>query len=154
MQARHLVEKMAFVGLGVTKNEVDNLYEELVDNEKVINALIDRAAEENVTFPLKETVDTVLYELKSAAKAHVDWQPSKVTLHLQSSKVNVIKGDIRSVTVRNFSQFSRNIYSERMYINRLRQRQKIDRIMSISADYLYQQSYQKIQETFWPKISM
>ena len=154
MQARHLVEKMAFVGLGVTKNEVDNLYEELVDNEKVITALIDRAAEENVTFPLKETVDTVLYELKSAAKAHVDWQPSKVTLHLQSSKVNVIKGDIRSVTVRNFSQFSRNIYSERMYINRLRQRQKIDRIMSISADYLYQQSYQKIQETFWPKISM
>ena len=153
MQARHLVEKMAFVGLGVTKNEVDNLYEELVDNEKVITALIDRAAEENVTFPLKETVDTVLYELKSAAKAHVDWQPSKVTLHLQSSKVNV-KEDIRSVTVRNFSQFSRNIFSERMHINRLRQRQKIDRIMSISADYLYQQSYQKIQETFWPKISM
>ena len=83
LQVRHLVEKMAFVGLGLTKNEVGNLYEELVDNEKVITALMDRAAEENVTFPLKETVDTVIYELKSATKAHVDWQPSKVTLDLQ-----------------------------------------------------------------------
>ena len=73
---------MAFVGLGITKNEVDNLYEELEDNEEVINTLVDRAAENNVTFPLKETVDTVLYELKSAAKAHVDWQPSKVLIAL------------------------------------------------------------------------
>ena len=69
---------MAFVGLGITRNEVNNLYEELGDNEKVITALIDRAAENNVTFPLKETVDTVLYELNSAMKAYVDWQPSKV----------------------------------------------------------------------------
>ena len=69
---------MAFVGLGITRNEVNNLYEELGNNEKVITALIDRAAENNVTFPLKETVDTVLYELNSAMKAYVDWQPSKV----------------------------------------------------------------------------
>ena len=69
---------MAFVGLGITRNEVNNLYEQLGDNEEVITALIDRAEENNVTFPLKETVDTVLYELNSAMKAYVDWQPSKV----------------------------------------------------------------------------
>ena len=69
---------MAFAGLGITRNEVDRLFEELGDSENVIASLMDRAAKENVTFPLKETVDTVLYELKSAAKAHVTWQPSKV----------------------------------------------------------------------------
>ena len=73
-----MIDKMAFVALGITKNEVDNLYESLEDDEKVITALVGRAAEKNVNFPLKETVDTVLYELQSAAKAHVNWQPSKV----------------------------------------------------------------------------
>ena len=77
-QTRQLIEKMAFVGLGITRNEVDNMYEELGDNEKVISALVDKAADENGTFPLKETVDTLLYELNSATKAYVDWQPSKV----------------------------------------------------------------------------
>ena len=81
---------MVFVALGITKNEVDNLYENLEDDEKVINALVDRAAEENVTFPLKETVDTVLYELQSAAKAHMDWQPSKVSVvFVQCSCCNI-----------------------------------------------------------------
>jgi hypothetical protein len=70
---------MAFVGLGVTRNEVDSLYEEkLGDSEEVITALEHRAAQENQIFPLKEKVDTVLYELKSAAKAYVAWEPSKV----------------------------------------------------------------------------
>ena len=74
---------MAFVGLGTTRNEVDNLYEKLEDSSEVIAALEAQAAEENVIFPLKEKVSTVLYELRSAAKAHVDWQPSKVQVILQ-----------------------------------------------------------------------
>ena len=70
---------MSFATLGITRNEVDTLYEELRNNEdQVITALVDKAADENVTFPLKETVDTVLYELNSAMKAYVGWQPSKV----------------------------------------------------------------------------
>jgi hypothetical protein len=76
---------MAFVSLGVTRNEVDNLYENLGENEEVINALENQAAEKNLNFPLKEQVDTVLYELKSAAKAHNDWQPSKVLYSLHFS---------------------------------------------------------------------
>lgn len=73
---------MSFATLGITRNNVDDLYEELRDSEKVINALVDRAADQNVTFPLKETVDTVLYELNSAMKAYVGWQPSKVLVFL------------------------------------------------------------------------
>ena len=69
---------MAYAGLGIPKREIESLYKELEDNEKVITALVNRAAEENVTFPLKETIDTLINEFKSAAKAHVDWQPSKV----------------------------------------------------------------------------
>ncbi len=83
MQTRQLIEKMAFVGLGTTRNEVDNLYEKLEDSSEVIAALEAQAAEENVIFPLKEKVSTVLYELRSAAKAHVNWQPSKVQVTLQ-----------------------------------------------------------------------
>ncbi|CAB3989462.1 Phthiocerol synthesis polyketide synthase type I [Paramuricea clavata] len=75
---RQVIEKMAFVRLGVTRNEVDNLYENLGENKEVITALENQAAEKNLNFPLKEQVDTVLYELKSAAKAHNDWQPSKI----------------------------------------------------------------------------
>ena len=77
-QTRQVVERLAYVGLGIPKHEIENLYKELEDNEKMITALVNQAEEENVTFPLKETVDTVVYELKSASKAHVDWQPSKV----------------------------------------------------------------------------
>ena len=85
MQTRQVIEKMAFVRLGVTRNEVDNLYENLGENEEVITALENQAAEKNLHFPLKEQVDTVLYELKSAAKAHNDWQPSKVLYSLHFS---------------------------------------------------------------------
>ena len=70
---------MSFATLGITRNELDALYEELGNNEdQVVTALLDKAADKNVTFPLKETVDTVLYELNSAMKAYVGWQPSKV----------------------------------------------------------------------------
>ncbi len=69
---------MAFVELGMTQNELDNLYEELRDDEKVIAALEDQAVEKNLNFPLKKSVDTVLYELKSAGTTHNDWEPSKV----------------------------------------------------------------------------
>ena len=61
-QTRQVVERMAYAGLGISKDEIENLYKELEDNEKVITALADRATEENVTFPLKETIDTVVYE--------------------------------------------------------------------------------------------
>ena len=57
---------------------MDNLYEELGDSEKVITALQDQAVQKNMTFPLKENVHTIQYELRSAGKAHNDWQPSKV----------------------------------------------------------------------------
>jgi hypothetical protein len=41
-------------------------------------ALEDQAVEKNLNFLLKKNVDTVQYELKSAGKAHIDWEPSKV----------------------------------------------------------------------------
>jgi hypothetical protein len=69
---------MAFVALGTTRNELDNMYDELGDNEKVITALENQARERNVDFPLQESVNSVVYELRSAAKAYTDWQPSKV----------------------------------------------------------------------------
>ncbi len=78
LQTRQAIEKMPFVELGITQNELDNLYEELGDDEKVIAALEDQAVEKNLNFPLKKNVDTVQYELKSAGKAHIDWEPSKV----------------------------------------------------------------------------
>jgi hypothetical protein len=69
---------MAFVALGTTRNELDKMYDELGDSEKVISALQGQAAEANIDFPLQEGVDSVLYELRSAAKAYTEWQPSTV----------------------------------------------------------------------------
>ncbi|XP_028415494.1 uncharacterized protein LOC114538524 [Dendronephthya gigantea] len=74
---RQLIEKMAFVELGINKHELDNFYEELKDEDEVVSALEDQAAVKNLVFPLKEKVDTVQYELRSAATAYLDWQPSK-----------------------------------------------------------------------------
>ena len=78
LQTRQLIERTAFVALGTTRNELDNMYEELEDNEKVIAALENQAAERNVDFRLQESVKRILYELRSAAKAYTDWEPSKV----------------------------------------------------------------------------
>ena len=74
-----MIEKLAFVELGMTKNELDKLYEKLGNNEEVMTALEDQAAEKNLNFPLKEKVASVQYELRTASKAHTDWQPSKVS---------------------------------------------------------------------------
>ena len=79
---------MAFVGLGIAKKEVDDLYEELEDNNAIIAVLEGRASEENVTFPLKEQVEAVQHELNSAAQAYTDWEPSKV--HMQYSLRSVL----------------------------------------------------------------
>ena len=69
---------MAFVALGTTQNELEFMYEKFGNNENVITALENQAAERNVDFHLQEGVNSVLYELRSAAKAYIDWQPSKV----------------------------------------------------------------------------
>jgi hypothetical protein len=69
---------MAFVALGTTRNELDNMYDKFGDREKVISALENQAAQTNIDFPLQEGVDSVLYELRSAAKAYTEWQPSTV----------------------------------------------------------------------------
>lgn len=77
-QTRQMIEKGALVALGLTRNEVDDWYEKLGDDEKVISILQHQAAEKNMDFSLKKNVDTLQYELKCAAKAHKDWQPYKV----------------------------------------------------------------------------
>jgi hypothetical protein len=73
---------VAFVALGITQNELNDLYKEFVDDEKVIAALESHAAEKNVDFSLKDNVETVRYEIKAASKAHNEWQPSKVSFYL------------------------------------------------------------------------
>jgi hypothetical protein len=79
LQRRQVIEKVAFVALGITQNELDNLYEELGEEEKVIAALQNQAAEKNMDIPLKENAETVQYEIESATNAHNEWQPSKVS---------------------------------------------------------------------------
>jgi len=69
---------MAFVALGTTQNESELMYEKFGNSEDVITALENKAAERNIDFHLQEGVNSVLYELRSAAKAYIDWQPSKV----------------------------------------------------------------------------
>ena len=66
----------------MTKNDVDDLYESLKENDKVIAALKDRATEKGQMFNLRENVETILYEIRSASEAHAEWQPSKVILML------------------------------------------------------------------------
>ena len=73
---------MAFVGLGISKHQLNSFYEELQNDVEVIAALENQAAEKDLVFPLKEKVDTVKYEVRSATKAHLDWQPSKVIFFL------------------------------------------------------------------------
>lgn len=69
---------MAFSQLGLHKHELDSFYAKLENDVEVIDALENQAAEKNLVFPLKEKVDTIQYEFRSAARAHLDWQPSKV----------------------------------------------------------------------------
>ncbi|XP_046846808.1 non-reducing polyketide synthase PKS16-like [Xenia sp. Carnegie-2017] len=75
---RQLIEGFAYTSLGVTKNQVHDLYESFEDYHAIIGALEDMAAERNVEFFLRKNVDTVLYELRSAKDAHLEWQPAKV----------------------------------------------------------------------------
>ena len=86
LQTRRFIGRMAFVALGTTQNQLDNMYDEFGENEKVINVLEKEAAERNVDFPLQESVDSVLYELRSAAQAYTEWQPSTVSSFLSVSK--------------------------------------------------------------------
>ena len=83
-QTRDVIEKLTFVELGITKNEIDDLYERLGNDEEVMTTLENRAAEKNLSFPLKQKVATVQYELTSATEAYIDWQPSKVHIYSTS----------------------------------------------------------------------
>ncbi|XP_028418839.1 uncharacterized protein LOC114544380 [Dendronephthya gigantea] len=76
---RRLLEKIAFVEMGKSKHDVNDYYEELQHQEKVIDVLEDEAAEKNIVLRLKERIETTKYEVRSAAEAHLDWQPSKVS---------------------------------------------------------------------------
>ncbi|XP_028418020.1 uncharacterized protein LOC114542749 [Dendronephthya gigantea] len=76
---RRLLEKIAFVEMGKSEHDVNDYYEELQDQEKVIAVLESEAAEKNIDLRLKDRIETTKYEVKSAAEAHLDWQPSKVS---------------------------------------------------------------------------
>ena len=78
LQVRQVIERISLTALAMTRNDVDYLYETLGNDDEVIAALEDRVFEKGHTFNLRENVDTVLYELRAAAKAFADWQPSKV----------------------------------------------------------------------------
>ncbi|XP_028397228.1 non-reducing polyketide synthase cla3-like [Dendronephthya gigantea] len=83
---RKLIEKMAFAELGINKDTLNNFYGELQDDVKVIAALENQAAEENLVFPLKEKAEKLQYELRSAAETHLDWQPSKLHKNIKKLK--------------------------------------------------------------------
>ncbi|XP_028418110.1 uncharacterized protein LOC114543232 [Dendronephthya gigantea] len=65
--------------MGKSEHDVNDYYEELQDQEKVIAVLESEAAEKNIDLRLKDRIETTKYEVKSAAEAHLDWQPSKVS---------------------------------------------------------------------------
>ena len=77
---KQMIEKMAFVQLGITRQDLDVLYEKHGTREKVIKVLEETAAEKNLALPLTRTVSCLEHELGAAKNAHNDWQPSKVNI--------------------------------------------------------------------------
>ncbi len=79
-QIKQMIEKMAFVQLGITRQDLDVLHKKHGAHEEVINVLEEMAAEKNIVLPLKFKVASLEYQLRAAKNAHTDWQPSKVII--------------------------------------------------------------------------
>ena len=78
LQTKRLLKQLAYVRLGLTSKQFDELREQCSTEEQFISTLDERAVDQDVPLHVREEISSLQYQLKAAMTAHNSWQPPKV----------------------------------------------------------------------------